>query len=243
MTVLRSLAAALAAFVLAYLTPAGAPLSVLSRLDLPAVVIFVALFGMLAFTAVDRRQRLKEAIALELNKIRRVYHLGKNLGAAPHLRGWFTDLHGYIYDYLGTFEKFDLRDYDKGNALFRKIAYHLYTVPELKEVKEQVLYDELLDASAIVSDARQRVMALHRSRFTHHHWFELLLAILLFVAAVLAGTTTAPYSRLISALTLGSGFLLALTFFTHDIWTEEGDKLLAKEYVKNIARLELRREV
>ncbi len=242
MTAVRALIAILIAFVLGYLAPPSAPAGTMSRLDIPAALFFAVFFGILAFTAIDRRQRLKEAIATELNKLRRVYHLGKNLGQAPHHRGWFTELHGFIYDYLGTFEKFSLSEYDKGNALFRKIAYHVYTVPELKEVKEQVLYEELLDATAIVSDARQRVMSLHKSRYTNHHWFEVLLVIVLFVASVLGATTALPASRLMSALTLSLGFLLALAFLTHDTWTERGDKALAKEYVKNIARLELRRQ-
>jgi len=239
---LRVLIALVVAFALAYLTPPGSPLSTLARFDIPAVILFAAVFGMVAFTAITRRENLKEAVAIELNKLRRIYHLGKNLGAATHLRGWFTDLHGFIYDYLGNFEKYNLSQYDRGNALFRKIAYHVYTVPELKEVKEEVLYGELLDATSVVSDARQRIVSLYKSRYTKSHWFELALVLGLFTAAVLGATTEMSSSRFISAMTLSIGYLLALSFFSHDIWTDEGDATLAKEYVKNIARLELRRD-
>jgi hypothetical protein len=241
MKIVRTLIAVLAAYFLAFYLPAAVSLSVLARYDVPVVILFAAVFGVLSFIAIERRERLKEAIATELNKLRRVYHLGKNLGTAPHLRGWFTDLHGYIYDYLGAFEKFDLADYDKGNALFRRIAYHIYTVPELREVKEQVLYNELLDATALISDARQRIATLYKSRYAKSHWFELAALVAVFVATVVSSTAGTWASEFASANILAAGFILALTFFEHDAWTREGDGRLAKEYVRNIARLELRR--
>jgi len=239
---LRALLAVVIGFLIAYAVPTSylMPLSTFSRYDIPAVIIFAVIFGMLAYAAIDRRQRLKEAISLELNKVRRMYHLGRNLGNAPYLRGWFTDLHGFVYEYLGAFEHRSLAEYDQMNPLFRKIAYHVYTVPELKDVKDEVLYNELLEASSVVSDARQKVLALHRSRFSHRHWFELCLAIVLFVSAVLAATTDT--TRFLSGAVISSGLLLTLLFFSHDIWTGEGDKSLAREYPRNIARLELKRE-
>lgn len=241
MKIVRTLLAVLAAGLLVFSSPASEMYSLWAFLGIAVAVIFAVVFGMLSFVAIERRERLKEAIATELNKLRRVYHLGKNLGTAAHLRGWFTDLHGYIYDYLGAFEKFDLSEYAKGNALFRRIAYHVYTVPEFREVKEQTLYNELLNATAVISDARQKITTLYKSRYTKSHWFELTVLIALFAAAGALAASGPLATRLILACPLASGFILALTFFEHDIWTKEGDRRLAKEYVKNIARLELRR--
>jgi hypothetical protein len=34
---------------------------------------------------------------------------------------------------------------------------------------------------------------------------------------------------------------MMITFLNHDLWTQASDKQLAMDYVKNIARLELRR--
>ncbi len=136
MKILRTLFAVLVAYLLVYSFEPMALSSASGVITIPAVVIFTAVFAVLAFIAIERRQRLKEAVAIELNKLRRIYHLGKNLGNAVHLRGWFTDLHGFIYDYLSGFEKLELNDYDKANPLFRRIAYHVYTVPDLREVKE-----------------------------------------------------------------------------------------------------------
>jgi hypothetical protein len=241
MKLLRTLVAVLLAYLIAYVFTPTAPLPFIGVIVLPVVIIFAVLFGILAFVAVDRRERLKEAVAIELNKMRRIYHLGKNLGASPHLRGWFTDLHGFVYDYLGGFEKYDLSEYDKGNALFRRIAYHVYTVPDLREVKEQVLYTELLAATALVSDARQRIVTLHKNGFTKGHWFEFLVMFLVFVATVVAGTADLALSRFATANILAAGAILAMFFIEHDAMTKDEDRELAKEYVKDIARLELRR--
>ena len=241
MKLLRTLVAVLIAYFVAYLLP---PIDLGRSADtivLPVVIIFAVVFGILAFAAVDRRERLKEAVATELNKMRRIYHLGKNLGASPHLRGWFTDLHGFVYDYLGGFEKYDMSEYEKGNALFRRIAYHVYTVPDLREVKEQVLYNELLAATAIVSDARQKITTLRGSGFAKSHWFELLVLFMIFVATVSFATVDMALSRFVCANILAAGAILAAFFVEHDAWTGDSDRVFAKEYVKNIARLELRR--
>jgi hypothetical protein len=241
MKLLRTVVVVLAAYLIAYIFTPIAPVALAEVIVIPVIIIFAVVFGILAYVAVDRRERLKEAVATELNKMRRIYHLGKNLGASPHLRGWFTDLHGFVYDYLGGFEKYDMAEYNKGNALFRRIAYHVYTVPDLREVKEQVLYTELLAATAIVSDARQKIVTLHGSGFAQSHWFELAVMFAIFAVTVVAGMADLPLSRFVTANILAAGAILALFFVEHDAMTADEDMALAKEYVKNIARLELRR--
>ena len=241
MKLLRTVVVVLAAYLIAYIFTPMAPVALAGIIVIPVIILFAVVFGILAYVAVDRRERLKESVATELNKMRRIYHLGKNLGASPHLRGWFTDLHGFVYDYLGGFEKYDMAGYDKGNALFRRIAYHVYTVPDLREVKEQVLYSELLAATAIVSDARQKIVTLNKSGFAKSHWFELAVMFAIFAVTVVAGMADLSLSRFVTANILAAGAMLALFFVEHDAMTSDEDMALAKEYVKNIARLELRR--
>lgn len=241
MRIFRSVVAVGIAYLFAYSFLPFAPAGSANLVALPAIIIFAAVFGILLSIATERREKLKESVATELNKLRRIYHLGKNLGTAIHLRGWFTDLHGFVYDYLGSFEKLDLAEYDKSNPLFRRISYHVYTVPDLREVKEQALYDELLSATAAVSDARQKIGSLVRGSFTRSHWFELGALAVVFTVATIAATSDLAFSRFMTANVLASGYLLLVVFLEHDYWTETSDKHLGKEYVKNISRLELRR--
>jgi hypothetical protein len=241
MKIISTLIAVLAAYLLAFAYEPGAGVGSATTLLIPISIIFAIVFGLLASIAINRRERLKAETATELNKLRRIYHLSKNLGMAPYLRSWFTDLHGFIYDYLGGFDKFDLSQYEKGNALFRRIAYHVYTIPELHEVKEEVLYNELLEATAAVSDARQKITTLYRIRYANSHWFELTVLVLAFTVSTVIATGDSVLARVFTANLLIAGYVLMLTFLFHDTWTKPGDKRLAMEYVKNIARLELRR--
>jgi hypothetical protein len=234
--------AVIVAYVLAYSIPAVAPLAAFSRFDVAASVLFAAIFGIFAALAISRRERLKETVALELNKIRRIYHLGKNLSGGDHIRAWFTQLHGFVYDYLGLFEKRSLADYEQGNAAFRKMAYHIYALPEIREVKEEALYNGLLAAAGEVSEARQKINGLLKARFYVGHWFELLIALVLFIVAVLSATSDASESRFITFATLALGLLLAELYFDHDFLSAENGRALAAEYVKNIGRLELKRD-
>jgi hypothetical protein len=241
MKIISTLIAILVAYLLAFAYEPSPLAGTAGNLLIPLAVIFAAVFGLLAYVSISRRERLKEETAKELNKLRRIYHLGKNLGTAPYLRSWFTDLHGFIYDYLGAFAKFDLSDYEKGNAFFRRIAYHVYTLPELHEVKEQVLYDELLEATSDVSNARQKIATLYRIRYANSHWFELIALVLSFTVSAVIAIADSLLSRILTANLLVAGYVLMLTFLFHDLWTKPGDRRLADEYVKNIARLELRR--
>ena len=241
MKIISTLIAILLAYLLAFAVQPSPLAGTVGALLLPTATIFAVVFGLLSWVAIDRRERIKQEAATELNKIRRIYHLGKNLGAAPHLRNWFTDLHGFIYDYLGCFGKLDFSDYEKGNALFRRIAYHVYTLPELNEVKEEVLYGELLEATADVSNARQKISTLLRNRYAQGHWFELAVLVLVFTVSIVLGTGDSVLSRILTANLLVAGFVLVLTFLFHDFWTKSADRRLADDYMKNIARLELRR--
>jgi uncharacterized membrane protein YdcZ (DUF606 family) len=241
MRIFRSFVAVGIAYLFAYIFLTFAPAGSSNLAALPVAIIFAVVFGILLSIATKRREKLKESVATELNKLRRIYHLGKNLGASIHLRSWFTDLHGFVYDYLGSFEKLDLAEYDKSNPLFRRISYHVYTVPDLREVKEQALYGELLSATAAVSDARQKIGSLVHSSFTRSHWFALGTLAVVFTVATIAATPELGFSRFMTANVLASGYLLLAIFLEHDYWTEMSDKRLSKEYVKNISRLELRR--
>jgi lipopolysaccharide export LptBFGC system permease protein LptF len=242
MKFLRPIIAVVLAFFLAYAMPGFLPSNFVGRLDVVAALLFAVIFGIFTALSVMRRERIKEAVALELNKIRRVYHLGKNLSGGAYVRAWFTQLHGFIYDYLGSFDKTSLADYDHGNTAFRKLAYHIYALPEIREVKEGTLYNALIDAAGQVSEARQKISHLLKSRFWKSHSIELGMAFIFFIVSVLSSTSSNPVSRVGTFAILAIGFILVDQYLVHDIWTDESDRRLAGEYVKNISRLELKRE-
>src|SRR5690242_10781156 len=98
------------AVILASIVPAMGGSTVLAA----AAVLLAGIFLAVACVrGINRQEELSETIGLELNKVRRIYHLGKNLSTDSRLRQWFTDLHGYLYAYLTAFDKKDFSQYQE----------------------------------------------------------------------------------------------------------------------------------
>jgi len=223
------------AFALALLGPVQAGSAPLAA---AAIVLTGVLVGFSAHRAISRRDDLADEIALELNKIRRVYHLGKNLGGDKH-RQWFTELHGHLYGYLTAFDKKNFSQYQETNGAFRKLSYHLYQIEALETEKERVLYRELLEAAGLVAGARQRIQELWNGGLSPRLWNAVILMMALSALAV--RMAMGPSDRFVAGLvvaTLGVGL----------VYLKEADDLksmgggdLSKRYVENIARLELSR--
>lgn len=204
-----------------------------------ALVSVTSMLGVVFLRAVKRREDLANWVAVELNKIRRVYHLGKNLGLSGDHRGWFTELHGYVYGYLSAFDKKDLAQYQETNGEFRKVSYHLYTIGELSTDKEKVLYREMLEAAGEAASARQHIQELRDGGLPTQAWTAFY-GLALLAAAVTLSTVT-PEGRVAVGLT---NAVLAVVFMiakdTDQLKTLNG-RALAERYVENIARLELTR--
>jgi hypothetical protein len=233
----RLIAVLAAAFALALLAPVQAGSAALAAAAVLAAVVSLAL---VLQRAVRRHDELGEWVAIELNKVRRIYHLGRNLGLEARHRQWFTDLHGHLYAYLTSFDKKKFSQYQETNAAFRKLSYHLYQIPGLETEKERVLYRELLEAAGEVAGARQRIQELWNGGLPAGLWTGL---VALTLAAALATLSAmGPSDRFTAGFVLTAlGAALVLARGADDIRTLVGEDL-TKRYVENIARLELRRE-
>lgn len=232
----RMLAIVAVSFIVASFAPVSAGSAGLAAGALMTVAVLLAV---VAHRALARHDKLAEWIAIELNKLRRVYHLGKNLGAETKHRQWFTDLHGHLYAYLTAFDKKSFSQYQETNGQFRKLSYHLYQIPSLDSEKERVLYRDLLEAAGTVAGARQRIQEL---------WSGSLPAPLakgLIAIALLAGLAVlmamGPSDRFAAACALSVlGGAVAFVREADSMRSMAGEEL-CKRYVENIARLELSR--
>lgn len=233
----RLLVILIASFALALLAPVSAGSASLAA---AAVLLGSVLLAVVIQRALRRHDELNEWVAIELNKVRRIYHLSRNLGMEARHRQWFTDLHGYLYAYLTAFDKKKFSQYQETNAQFRKLSYHLYQIQGLETEKERVLYSDLLEAAGLVAGARQRIQELWNGGLPAVVWNGLMA--LLAAAALATLTAMGPSDRYTAALVLtalGGGFMLARA--ADDMRTLAGEDL-SKRYVENIARLELKRE-
>jgi hypothetical protein len=208
-----------------------------------AAAIAVFGIGLVFFVqATARRRRLRETVAFELNKLRRIYHLGRNMAAADErLRPWFTELHGHLLAYLSSFGGRDFARYEESNGLFRRLSYHAYTVPGIEGGKQELLYADLLRTTGDVAEARQRIVEARDSRLTAYGWTVFLLAV---AASVLVTLESAP-DRMADRLIAGASIVLAL-LLVDLLWEvdslEEERAEFPRRYADNIARLEMRRE-
>lgn len=213
------------------------PLGASPAYAVAADVAVVSMLGVVFLRAIKRREDLANWVAVELNKIRRVYHLGKNLGLSGEHRAWFTELHGHVYGYLMAFDKKDLSQYQETNGEFRKVSYHLYTIGQLANEKEKVLYREMLEAAGDAASARQHIQELRDGGLPAPAWTALYGLALL--AAAVTYATVLPGERLAVGLTVA---VLVVAFLiskdTDQLKTLNG-RALAERYVENIARLEL----
>lgn len=239
MTLSRILIILVSGFLVVFLIPALPATWTVDRVDLAAIVLFALLIAFMIQTAAARRQKLFSTVFLELNKLRRIYHLSKNLAAAsPRFRSWFTELHGLLYAYMSEFSGRTLDQYKQTNAAFRKVSYHIYTLPGLESVKEQVLFGDLLETTSVVAESRQKIKELLDSRLSAYGWTLVAIMLLGFVAGVVMSMGGSLAGHLIAGADITIALLAVDLLWELDSMSSEL-KTWAKRYVDNVGKLEL----
>jgi hypothetical protein len=239
-TIVRLAAITVGGTVFALIIPAGYD-PLFRPLDAAIAVFSGIIIAILISHALERRRMLMESVRTELNKLRRLYHLSKTLAeGSPKLRAWFTDLHTFLYGYHAMFTGKNFDAYDQFNAEFRKLSYHMYELPALETMKEQVLYTDILSTTATVAEARQRIKELWDERFSTYVWVSVLLMAAATILAASLGLADALDSRLAGAAVIVSVLLAVDLLWKIDSMRSER-KALAKRYVENVARLQLGR--
>ena len=241
-TLARLAAFSMFGFAVATIIPAYNDYSA-STINISVVVVYAAVISVILAQAANRRSKLLDSVRVELNKLRRLYHISKNLsaGSPERFRGWFTELHGHLYGYLTFFSGKDFGAYDDSNAGFRKLSYHVYTIPDIESRKEQALFDDILRTTAAIAEARQQIKELWDNRLSAYTWTSLFLLTASFVVttAFAAGDTTGARTA------AGAAFAVALLVLDllWEVDTLASERsIIAGRYVSNLAKLELKRE-
>ena len=240
-TLARLIVLTVGSFVAAFLLPAQR-FAVGAGAETAIAVLFGVTTAFLIQIAAERRRELFSTVFIELNKLRRIYHISKNLaGTAPRFRTWFTDLHGHIYAYLSAFSGRDLTQYKQTNAAFRKVSYHIYTIPELETSKEEALFNDLLTTTGIVAESRQRIKELLISRLSPYSWVVVLLMLVGFLISVAVAFADTSAGRLVAGVEAGVALLAVDLLWELDTMGSDL-KSWAKRYVDNVGKLELGRK-
>lgn len=212
------------------------------RYDIAAAMLTGSLLSFLIYQAAERRRLFLSTFYFELNKLRRIYHISKNIAETnQRFRAWFTDLHGYLVEYMSFFKDKGMEDYSDSNPYFRKVSYNIYKIPDLETKREEALFTELLHTSGVVAQTRSKIKEIYRSRLSAYSWLTVLLMTAGFITTVVYSTADTSASRLVGGITIGIVLLMVDLLWEVDSLAAENSDF-AQRYVMNVGKLQLRRD-
>ncbi len=223
------------------LIPYGGPenASFLSNQLFNVGFLFGITAGFMISISLARKQAIEEYISLELNKIRRMYHLGYHLSLAePQLRPWFKGLRAELDAYLGGFQEHQFYRYEEGNQAFRRVTYAVYGLPKLGIPYNADLYASLLDAAGTTTEAREYIRSKKNAYIGRFQWLVIIILAVTF-AVILAGATKPDLlSRVASAVVIFNLYLVLHLLFEYDHPNKKKNRILSDRYVKNAVAFE-----
>jgi hypothetical protein len=202
-------------------------------------ILFSMTVGFLMYKSLTRRSDIDHYTALELNKVRRIYHLAKHIAKAqPKASAWLAAVRGGVHEYLGLFRTFTFRQYELGDPLFRHITYAVYSLPSVTKTYNSELYDSLLEASGQATEAREFIHAKKDDTVSLFSWFVVAFIALAFGGVIVSATPADAVVRGIGALAIFCMFLVLQLIYEHDRANHQRDRAWADRYVTDLESLE-----
>lgn len=218
--------------------------SVVEFLDTQArnlTVLYAILVGFIAAEVISRRRKLDEQIALELNKVRRIYHLALHLAKAnPALAPWFDEVKKGVKKYLERFGKDDFRSYDLGNPLFRDITYTIYAIPFDKLDVATDTYKALLDTAGSATEAREFIrQSLYQRYVGQFAWMTLFLVSFTFGTFLILATPMTTSHRAATGIIVFNLFLVLQLIYEYGHINHKKSDAYNELYHQNLISLGL----
>jgi hypothetical protein len=202
-------------------------------------ILFSITIGFLMYKSLSRRSDMDNYIALELNKIRRMYHLALHIKKAqPAAAEWFAAVRGAVREYLGLFRTATFHEYDLGNSIFRSITYAIYSLPGQIREYNQDLYQSLLTAAADATLAREYIRAKKDDQVSLFSWEVVIFISLAFSVIIIAATPLQLVARGIGATVIFCLFLVLQLIYEHDKANSLRDRAWASRYVTDLESLD-----
>lgn len=199
-------------------------------------ILYAITIGFLMTIAINRKQALDSYISLELNKIRRMYHLTKHLHAiTPGTTQWFNTIDKAITAYLRAFKRRDFRDYEQGNALHRKITYAIYGLPKIVKNYNSDIYGALLDAAASATEAREYIRSTKEASLGYSQWFVTLTTTSVFAFIIIAASPMQIMTRTIAGTVVFCLLLMLQLLYEYDRANQKKRHFYTGLYVQNEA--------
>ena len=202
-------------------------------------ILFSIVVGFLMYKSLARRSDIDNSISLELNKIRRMYHLARHIAKAqPAADSWYSAVRGSIREYLGLFRTLSLHDYILGNAAFRSVTYTVYSLPSAVKEYDAQLYTSLLEATGEATEAREFIRAKKDDQISWFSWIVVVFISLTFAVLIIMATPHVLLLRLVGAFVILCLFLVLQLIYEHDRVNSQRDRGWAVQYLDNLTSLD-----
>jgi hypothetical protein len=203
-------------------------------------VLYAILIGFMISEIITRRHNLDDYVALELNKIRRIYHLSKHLSRAnPALGVWFKNIKISMKDYIHFFEKESFINYEQASPRFRVLTYNIYGIPQEHLQTGEALYSALLDTTADATEAREFIRSSLKNRYIGNFaWLIILLVTVTFALTLAGSTPDSALPRFATMFVIFNLFLILQLIFEYGRISKRKAESYAAEYLNNLQRLE-----
>jgi hypothetical protein len=199
-------------------------------------ILYAITIGFLMMLAINRKQALDSYISMELNKLRRMYHLAKHLHeATPGTDKWFHDIDKAITAYLRAFKQRDFSQYERGNPLHRKITYAIYGFPQVTRKYNAELYGSLLDAAASTTEAREYIRSTNDASIGYYQWFVTLSTTTVFAFIIIAASPLQIMTRMIAGTVIFCLLLMIQLLYEYDRANHKKRSFYTKLYLQNEA--------
>lgn len=204
-----------------------------------AGLLYAILIGFLLYITLLRKQGMEEAISLELNKTRRLYHLALHLKKdEPRLDPWFRELKKGLEAYHEHFKDVDFRAYETGDARFRKVTYTIYRLPASGIPYNAELYASLLDAAASATEARETINDKMEEYLGRFAWIVMLVVTAVFCLVISLATPDTWLAKSVSAALVFSLLLALQLMYEYDRSNIIKNRYFSNLYLRNMARAE-----
>jgi hypothetical protein len=240
-TYLRMLLEAGLAFGIATLVPYAGPeaLDYIAPRAVNLGILFSITVGFLMYKSLNRRSEIDNYIAMELNKVRRLYHLAQHIQrSTAGTEAWFAAVKGSIREYLGLFRTFTFHEYELGSPMFRSITYAIYSLPGQTKNYPPQLYQSLLDATADSTLAREYIRANKDDQVSLFSWIVVSVISLTFAGIITMATPPDPVLRAVGASVIFCMFLVLQLIFEHDRNNPKRERAWARRYVADLESLD-----
>jgi hypothetical protein len=201
-------------------------------------ILYAIIVGFLMSLSLTRKQLIEEKIGIELNKIRRLYHLALHIRTLnPELAKWYDAFITAIRDYLNLFCKNDFSKYEDGDPLFRRITYAVYQIPAVTKEYNSELYQFLIDTAGEATEARQFIKQKKDDYIGHFQWGVIIVITVTFAGIMTAATARDLVSRSVTTLVIFNLFLALDLLNEYDRINAKKSRYLADLYVQNLPEI------